>query len=171
MKVQITLRQLRNSIINPQTAEGIPVGLSALNKLGNASLSPKMMFHIGRMAEDARKELERIEKQRVALIEQYKTPKLDKDGAVIPEQFEVVGENLKAFNKEWDELLDSTVDIEAKIFTVDDFEKYEAKLEQVEFAGHDFAVLGWMIQMKDEDDKANNVESIADHQAAKAQAA
>lgn len=173
MKISITLAQLRSSIGNTPAvnAQGEPVTIpSPLNKLSNASLSATMMFWIGRVADECRTEFERVEKRRVALIEKYRSLKKDDDGKDIPEAWELTKEARIGLEDELAELLEETIEVTAKPLSIDDLEKYSAKLEAVDFNANDMRALDWLI-VAVEEAAPSNVESIAEHQAKKEQAA
>jgi len=172
MKTTITLAQLRASIANVTTPDGLHlISLSPLNKLANASLSATMMFWTGRITDDCRKEFERLDKRRVALVEKYRSLKKDENGADIPDQWEFTKEARIGYEDEFNELLEEQIEIESKTFTINDLEKYSAKLEIVEFNGNDMKTLDWLIVMPADAEAPKPVESIAEHQAKKEQAA
>jgi hypothetical protein len=138
MAITITLGALRQAIenhINTVTGEII---LSSLNKLANASLSAKLMFHLGDTADSARRIYEKAEKQRVELVKRLGAE--DSSG-----NWKVTPENEQKYFAEYAELLGSTVEIEGRTLTIDELEPYTNQLQAVGLTGNDLKALRWLI--------------------------
>jgi len=153
----LTLRELREAVENRMDAAGVVRELSPLNKLARASLSARMMFHIGDTADEARKIYDRMETQRRELVKRLGQPMKDDKGAVVPDQFFVPAEKDAEFQVEYDALLSETCALDVRPFSVSEFEKYEAALAAVGFNGNDMRALRFMIPMDEAkaDENAN----------------
>lgn len=106
---------------------------SDLAGMGNLTFPSKLSFAISYNLEKLQKECERIEKERKKLCEQYADK--DEDGNPIMEKSVINGtetqtykmsdENRKTFNDEYNELLDTEVDIEIRTVKSEVIERCE----------------------------------------------
>lgn len=115
------------------TLKEVRKNLDALNALGGIVFPVKLNFTIGYNLEKLQKEFERAEKQRLELCRQY--AEKNEEGNPIMQQSNVNGqvseffkmspENEVAFKKEYDDLMETEVDIEIRTVAPEVIERCE----------------------------------------------
>ena len=108
---------------------------SNLAELGDKVFPSKLSFAVSYNYEKMHRETERIEKERKKLCERY--AEKDEEGKAVmvhsvvngvkTQEYKMSEENRKAFTDEYDELLDSEVDIEIRTIKREVIEQFEGK--------------------------------------------
>ena len=88
-----------------------------LGKIAKQDMNIQMAYRIGKLIQTLGSELKNIEEHRINLIKKYGTPQEEDNN-----NYEVLSENKENFVKEYEELLNTEIDIIIEEMSIDDFE-------------------------------------------------